>query len=147
MLRCFKPAHIAQDLAVVELLCDHGATQSAQAELMQYVKQHGSTIMAYSTLQQGLSYFLIRGVGYIAYGMRHIGPSFLHLRSPVALGDPVCHPKDRAKLAAAFLQRYHDALFMQASRQDTLCVCIWSSLESKICCGPIHLLELAGSAW
>jgi hypothetical protein len=115
MLRCLRPVHVAEDLAVVDVACGHGETQSAQAELMPYLKQHGSTIMAYSTLQKGLSYFLIRDVGYIAYGVRHIGPSFLNLKGPVVLGDPVCHPKDRVKLAAAFLQRYPKALFMQVS--------------------------------
>jgi len=115
MLSCLKPS-VAQDLTVVELNPERGDATSIHAELFPYLKQYGSTIMAYSTLQKGLRYFMIRDMGYIAYAVRFVGPPFLLMREPLVLGDPVCHPKDRLTLLAAFLRKYSKAIFLQASK-------------------------------
>jgi hypothetical protein len=122
MLSCFKPS-VAQDLAVVELDPERGNAASIYAELFPYLQQYGSTIMCYSTLQKGLRYFLVRDLGYIAYAVRFVGPPFLLIREPLALGDPVCHPKDRVKLLAAFLRRYPKAIFLQV-RLYNICSCM-----------------------
>ena len=115
MLSCLSEPSASQDLAVVELDPERGDAARIQAELLPYLKQYGSTIMAYSTLQKGLRYFTISDMGYIAYAIRFVGPPFLLMREPLVLGDPVCHPKDRLTLLAAFLRKHSKAIFLQVS--------------------------------
>ncbi len=75
-------------------------------ERMQYLTQYGSHCMAYSTLQPGMTYFDLPGVGYIAY-VRYLGTSFI-------LSDPVCSPDQLTALIGAFLRKHRSPFFVQA---------------------------------
>ena len=72
------------------------------------LKAYGSHSQAFSTLQPGLSYFCIPGLGYLAYAER--------LGVRCVLSDPVCHPMHRAVMLDAFMAEHSDALFVQASK-------------------------------
>jgi phosphatidylglycerol lysyltransferase len=81
-----------------------------------YILQHGRGILSLSTLQQGLQHFILPGIGYIAYAMMYNGPDWLNIRTPVALGDPICNPANFAAIAGAFLERHPKAMFLQVSK-------------------------------
>ena len=51
-------------------------------ERIAYLKKYGGYVMAYSTLQPGMQYFDMIGVGYLAYMVKG--------RTRFVLGDPVC---------------------------------------------------------
>ncbi|MHB9079136.1 MAG: phosphatidylglycerol lysyltransferase domain-containing protein [Pirellulaceae bacterium] len=72
---------------------------------MQYLTKYGSHCMAYSTLQPGMAYFDLPGVGYIAY-VRYLGTSFI-------LSDPVCAPDQLPALIVAFLRQHRSPFFVQ----------------------------------
>lgn len=73
-----------------------------------YVKRFGSHSQAFSTLQPGLSYFQLPGIGYLAYACR-FGVRFV-------LSDPVCNPQHRARMLDGFLAEAGEALFVQVSK-------------------------------
>lgn len=72
------------------------------------LKQFGSHSMAFSTLQPGMDYFDLPGIGYIAHA-RHWGMHF-------ALADPVCAPQHRAQMLDGFLSAFPGAVFVQVSK-------------------------------
>lgn len=70
--------------------------------LQRYLRQHGRSCMAYSTLQPGLDYFVHERLGYLAYlSFRHwlFAPRGLR----VVLGDPVAAVDDYAALLDSYL--------------------------------------------
>lgn len=69
------------------------------------LRSHGSQVLAYSTLQPGLSYFDIPKIGYIAY--------VPYRRHFYALGDPICSVSQREHLVAAYLKRHPNSCFVQ----------------------------------
>jgi lysylphosphatidylglycerol synthetase-like protein (DUF2156 family) len=71
------------------------------------VRAHGSDPIAYSTLQDGLSYFET-SFGYIAF---HRAFGF-----DLTLGPPVCAHKDRAELIQRFLRAHRSPLFFYVQR-------------------------------
>lgn len=71
------------------------------------VRAHGSDPIAYSTLQQGLSYFET-SFGYIAFQ-----PAFGH---SLTLGPPICAPKDEATLIDRFLRNHRRPVFFYVQR-------------------------------
>lgn len=82
-------------------------------QLLPYLRQHGRSILAHSTLQPGVHHFLMPGVGYMAYGFKNCGPPALGIRSPVVLGDPVADPAHWQMMAQAFLKRWPSTMFLQ----------------------------------
>ena len=86
-----------------------GAAEHADlARRVAWLKQYGSHPMSYSTMQPGMAYFELPGIGYIAYA-QHWGMQF-------ALADPVCAPAMRAELLDRFLVRFPRAVFVQVSK-------------------------------
>lgn len=86
--------------------------------LSPYLKLHGSEALSYSTLQNGLHYFFVENVGYIAYiQVNH----FILSRkgSIIALTDPVCAKDDYALLTEQFVQHFqnHSILFSVVSER------------------------------
>ena len=74
------------------------------------MQSHGSGSLAYSTLQAGLKYFMLEGVGYL---------SFVELgdnrNSVLVLSDPIC-PRDReCEFIDAFLKDRNDPVFLHIS--------------------------------
>lgn len=75
--------------------------------------EHGSHSLAYSTVQDGMEYF-INSAGYIAYNRCNR----LGCRSTVVLGDPVSARENKPELLKQFTERFPDSVFWQIS-QDT----------------------------
>jgi phosphatidylglycerol lysyltransferase len=97
------------------------ATAAPHDILYPYILQHGRGILGLSTLQQGLQHFLMPGVGYIAYTTMRNGPDVFNIRTPVALGDPICDPANFGLIAGAFLNKHPKAMFMQVMGVPTYC--------------------------
>ncbi len=80
-------------------------------ERISYLKEYGSHCMSFSSLQSGIQYFDMPGIGYIAYeqkwGFRAV------------LSDPVCHANDRETLIGEFLQDGASTGFAQISEPVT----------------------------
>lgn len=79
-----------------------------QARRAGLLKQFGSHAMSFSTMQPGMAYFELPGIGYIAYA-QHWGMQF-------ALADPVCAPEHRAQMLDRFLERFPRAVFVQVGK-------------------------------
>ncbi|QSP96326.1 DUF2156 domain-containing protein [Marinobacter salinisoli] len=78
------------------------------AERVNYLKKYGVHSQAFSTLQPGMQYFDMPGVGYIAY-MRKWGGTFV-------LSDPVCAPDQFAVILEQFHNRFPNASYIQVSK-------------------------------
>lgn len=77
-------------------------------ERISYFKQYGSHCIAYSTLQPGMKYFDIDGIGYVAY-MNHGKTRFV-------LGDPICAEENKEKILEAALSEHKHTSFYQVSK-------------------------------
>ncbi len=71
--------------------------------------------MAYTSLEPTLEYFLVDGLGYIAFKrFRHW---FWAVKERViVLADPVCAPENTLELLNRFLVKYSSPIFVQSSR-------------------------------
>ncbi|MBZ2167330.1 DUF2156 domain-containing protein [Marinobacter sp. F4216] len=78
------------------------------AERVSYLKKHGIHSQSFSTLQPGMRYFDMPGIGYIAY-MRKWGGTFV-------LSDPVCAPEQFAVILEHFHNRFPNANYIQVSK-------------------------------
>ena len=75
--------------------------------------------MAYTSLEPTMKYFVMEDVGYIAYiDFKH----WLWSRKErkIVLADPVCHPDNFRKILDAFIYKFSDIIFVQASRAFAL---------------------------
>ncbi|WP_421868314.1 DUF2156 domain-containing protein [Marinobacter adhaerens] len=77
-------------------------------ERVGFLKKYGTHSQSFSTLQPGMQYFDVLGMGYIAY-MRKWGGTFV-------LSDPVCAPEDFGNLLESFHQRFPNASYIQVSK-------------------------------
>lgn len=77
-------------------------------ERLWYLKEYGSFCMAFSTLQPGMRYVDLPGVGYLAY--------MKNGKTRVVLGDPICAEGDRERLIRAALKEYSKTSFYQISK-------------------------------
>ncbi|SNB57229.1 Uncharacterized conserved protein [Marinobacter sp. es.042] len=77
-------------------------------ERVGFLKKYGTHSQSFSTLQPGMQYFDVPGMGYIAY-MRKWGATFV-------LSDPVCAPEDFGNLLENFHQRFPNASYIQVSK-------------------------------
>jgi len=84
-------------------------TRFTPEERFDYLKQFGSHCMAYSTLQPGMQYFDLPGVGYLAY--------MTHGRTRFVLGEPICAGTDRQHLIGEALQEHSETCFVQIQEQ------------------------------
>lgn len=85
-----------------------GSKNFSLEERISYLKQYGSHCMAYSTLQPGMDYFDIPGIGYLAYMKKG--------KTRFVLGDPICAEKDKEKLLEEALKEYKHTSFYQVSK-------------------------------
>jgi len=78
-------------------------------ERLAYLKRFGNHCMSFSTLQQGMHYFDVPGVGYIAFKEKW--------GNRLTLADPVCHPDDREPLLRELLKDGRHTTFVQLSQE------------------------------
>jgi phosphatidylglycerol lysyltransferase len=89
--------------------------KNSLSSLQKYLQQHGSHCMAYTSLEPQMDYFILEGVGYIAFiHFKH----FLWSRKErqIVLADPVCAVDDYSKIIKAFVQKYPNVIFVQISK-------------------------------
>lgn len=77
-------------------------------ERVSYLKKYGTHSQSFSTLQPGMQYFDVPGVGYLAY-MRKWGGTFV-------LSDPVTAPEHFGFVLEKFHQRFPNACYIQVSK-------------------------------
>lgn len=95
------------------LLLDRNATLAAEgaftfSERVDYLKKYGAHSQSFSTLQPGMDYFDMPGVGYIGF-MRKWGMTFV-------LSDPVTAPEHFELILERFHCRYPNASYIQVSK-------------------------------
>jgi lysylphosphatidylglycerol synthetase-like protein (DUF2156 family) len=78
------------------------------SERVHYLKEFGVHSQSFSTLQPGMKYFEIPGVGYIGY-MKNWGQTFV-------LSDPVCAKENFELMLTHFHKRFPNASYVQVSR-------------------------------
>ncbi|MEE9446014.1 MAG: DUF2156 domain-containing protein [Cocleimonas sp.] len=84
--------------------------------LLPYLKQYGKHSMAYTSLEPEMEYFVVDGMGYIAY------ISFKHWfwawsERKIVLADPLCDTQNYREIIKLFLKKYPDVIFVQSSKQ------------------------------
>ncbi|MCK5811027.1 MAG: DUF2156 domain-containing protein, partial [Cocleimonas sp.] len=72
--------------------------------------------MSYSGLQEGLEYFLIKGIGYISY-LRYKHRLFSPRGKIIVLADPVCAKENYSYLLQQFIKNNPKVMFIQISRE------------------------------
>jgi len=77
-------------------------------ERLAFLRRYGSHCMSFSTLQPGMHYFDVPGVGFMAF-MQKWG-------SRLTLADPVCDPKDREVLLRELIKSDRNTTFVQISQ-------------------------------
>jgi len=88
-------------------------------QLFPYLKKNGSDFMAYSTLQDGLEYFIIENIGYIAF------KKFTHaLLAPRGLNfvvaDPITDKKDFKYIISLFIKHQGPSIFLMITAEVSL---------------------------
>ncbi len=85
-------------------------------ELLPYLKKYGTHSMAYTSLEPEMEYFIVDGLGYIAYiSFKH----WLWARDErkIVLADPLCVPENYQKIIQLFLTKYPNVIFVQSSKR------------------------------
>ncbi|MBD3253360.1 DUF2156 domain-containing protein [Candidatus Pacearchaeota archaeon] len=80
-------------------------------EIFNYIKKYGSHTMAYSTLQPRMNYFIVEGIGFIAYAKYKKTSNKRYV-----LGDPVCDFMKIEEILKLFLERFPKTTFVQVSQ-------------------------------
>jgi phosphatidylglycerol lysyltransferase len=118
----------------------------SKSDLIPYLEKYGSHCMAYTSLEPGMEYFLVDGMGYIAFiSYRH----WLWSRAErqIVLADPVCDEKNYDKIVALFIRKYPNAIFVQSSKMLAQVIDLQGyqvnqfGIETEI---PVANFELAG---
>jgi lysylphosphatidylglycerol synthetase-like protein (DUF2156 family) len=87
------------------------STSASFDDRMAYLRQYGTGSLSYSSLQEGLDYFMEPGCGYIAYSLIH-GDA----ETPLCLADPICSLDKMEHLIGSFLRRYKTPIFVHISK-------------------------------
>ena len=99
------------------------------ALLSPHLRAHGREALAYSTLQDGLEYFL-HEAGYIAFTtVRH--PVFSPRPKAIVLSDPVCAVEDYTRIIGDFLEDHPTAVFTVVSEE---CAVVLRKFKYKANC-------------
>lgn len=82
--------------------------KNLEDELIRYLKLFGTNSLAYSTLQDGMEYFILKDKGYIAYKKGGIIK-----KHTFVLGDPICGKNNLEEILTEFLKKEKDPIFWQ----------------------------------
>jgi lysylphosphatidylglycerol synthetase-like protein (DUF2156 family) len=100
--------NMSEQILTLDSLLNLQTTNFSLSERIQYLKEHGVHSQAFSTLQPGMQYFDMEGVGYIAY-MRKWGTVFV-------LSDPVCSAQNFELLLEHFHAKFPRANYIQCTK-------------------------------
>jgi phosphatidylglycerol lysyltransferase len=84
-------------------------------DLFPYLQQYGSHCMAYSSLEPQMEYFMVDGVGYIAY-IPYEHWLWAWKERKIVLADPVCALDKYSEIISAFIKKYPNVIFVQSSK-------------------------------
>jgi phosphatidylglycerol lysyltransferase len=87
--------------------------------LFPYLRKSGSDFMAYSTLQDGLEYFIVENVGYIAFKkFRHfiLAPCGLNF----VVADPIAEKRDFKQIISLFIKHQGPSIFLMITAEVAL---------------------------
>lgn len=80
--------------------------------LFPYLRNYGKGCLSYSTLQEGLEYFVLEGIGYIAYlPFKHF--FFTWGGRNIALANPICSAENYKDIISAFIKEKGECIFVQ----------------------------------
>ncbi|MBZ0334272.1 DUF2156 domain-containing protein [Marinobacter sp. AL4B] len=99
---------MSDQILALDGIKENASCQFTFSERVGYLKQHGAHSQSFSTLQPGMQYFDVPGVGYIAY-MRKWGATFV-------LSDPVAAREDFPVVLEQFQQTFPNASYVQVSK-------------------------------
>src|ERR1700733_7760488 len=89
------------------------ATKSLAIDPRQhFLKEFGSSSLSYSSLQEGIDFFLEPAYGYIAYS-----PVTADFERPLCLADPICSKNNLEQLVGMFLEQHKGAIFVHITRE------------------------------
>lgn len=83
-----------------------------QVDVLKYLLAYGGSTFSYSVLQNGLHYFQIPGVGFIAYAFTRSLP-----RIAIVLADPMSAPKHYLYMIKQFLRTHNNCMFLAINEQ------------------------------
>lgn len=83
-------------------------------EVFSYIRKYGSHTMAYSVLQPKMNYFILEGVGFLAYAKLKKSSNRRYV-----LSDPVCEVSDVEPIFKVFLSKYPKTSFVQVSPETS----------------------------
>lgn len=81
------------------------SVQFSMDERFAYLKRYGKSAVSFLTLQPGMSYFDVPGMGYVSYKSKW-GHNYV-------LSDPVCDPADAEVVIRAYLDAYPRSSFAE----------------------------------
>ncbi|MGO1500511.1 MAG: DUF2156 domain-containing protein [Marinobacter sp.] len=99
---------MSEQILALEQATELQSTAFTFTERVGYLKRFGAHSQSFSTLQPGMQYFDVPGLGYVAY-MRKWGGTFV-------LSDPVCAPENFGDILEQFHKRYPNASYVQVSK-------------------------------
>ncbi len=101
--------------------------------LSPYLQAHGGEALSYATIQEGMEYFIVEGMGYIAFTtITH--PVFARKPKRIVLSDPICARDKLRELVGKFLADNPSAVFVVISEH---CASVLREMKFKVnCIGP-----------
>lgn len=101
--------------------------------LSPYLRAYGGEALSYATIQEGMEYFIVEGIGYIAFTtITH--PVFARKPKRIVLSDPVCAHDKLPDLIGYFLADNPSAAFVVISEH---CAGVLREMRFKVnCIGP-----------
>jgi pimeloyl-ACP methyl ester carboxylesterase len=83
---------------------------------LSFLQQFGHRSLAYSSLQEGLDFYLNPEYGYIAYSNVKSGSQNPMTQTTLCLADPICAMSNKRSLLKGFLETFRDPIFLHISK-------------------------------
>ncbi len=87
----------------------------SNSELFPFLREYGRHSMAYTSLEPDFKYFLLEGVGYIAY-ITYTHWLYARKARQIVLADPVCDSENYSEIVDRFVEQFPDVIFVQSSK-------------------------------
>ena len=82
---------------------------------LDFLREFGSSSLSYSSLQDGMEYFLAPNYGYIAYS-----PIKDDIERALCLADPICSKENLEPLITMFLEKHKGAIFLHVTKETAV---------------------------
>jgi lysylphosphatidylglycerol synthetase-like protein (DUF2156 family) len=78
----------------------------------QFLREFGGSSLSYSSLQEGMDFFYVPKLGYIAYS-----PIKADFERPLCLAEPICARENLEELIRLFLEKHKGAVFLHVTKE------------------------------